>query len=78
MTPTLMLQISAVIAFLFAVGHTLGGRKRWSPMGENAVLKAMAEVRFDTMGANRSPLKTKSRTGFPVRLTSRPLVSART
>ena len=56
MTPTLMLQISAVIAFLFAVGHTLGGRKRWSPMGENAVLKAMAEVRFDTMGANRSYL----------------------
>jgi hypothetical protein len=51
-----MLQISAVIAFLFAVGHTLGGRKKWSPMGDNAVLKAMTDVRFDTMGANRSYL----------------------
>jgi hypothetical protein len=45
-----------VISLLFAVGHTLGGVKRWSPMGENEVLKAMETVRFDTMGANRSYL----------------------
>jgi hypothetical protein len=45
-----------VISLLFAVGHTLGGVKRWSPMGENEVLKAMGTVRFDTMGANRSYL----------------------
>src|SRR5262249_23356283 len=28
----------------------------WSPMGDNAVLKTMTDVRFDTMGANRSYL----------------------
>ncbi len=34
----------------------MGGFKKWSPMGENAVLKAMTDVRFDAMGANRSYL----------------------
>ena len=53
---TLLLRTAAVISLLFAVGHTLGGVKRWSPMGENAVLKAMETVRFDVMGANRSYL----------------------
>src|SRR5579872_349686 len=56
MTTTLLLRIAAVISLLFAAGHTLGGLKRWSPMGENEVLKAMETVRFDTMGANRSYL----------------------
>jgi hypothetical protein len=56
MTTTLLLRIAAVISLLFATGHSLGGLKRWSPMGENEVLKAMATVRFDTMGANRSYL----------------------
>ena len=56
MTTTLLLRIAAVISLLFAAGHTLGGTKRWSPMGENEVLKAMATVRFDTMGVDRSYL----------------------
>jgi len=34
----------------------MGGLKRWSPMGDNPVLKSMTEVRFDAMGANRSYL----------------------
>jgi len=34
----------------------MGGLRKWSPMGANAVLKAMTDVRFDTMGANRSYL----------------------
>ena len=34
----------------------MGGLKQWSPMGGNPVLKSMTEVRFDTMGANRSYL----------------------
>src|SRR5215831_18630148 len=34
----------------------MGGLKQWSPMGENPVLKSMTEVRFDTMGRNRSYL----------------------
>jgi len=53
---TWLLRIAAVISLLFAVGHTLGGMKKWSPMGENEVLKAMETVRFDAMGANRSYL----------------------
>ncbi len=54
MTVTLLLRIAAIISLLFTAGHTMGGLKKWSPMGENAVLKAMTDVRFDTMGANRS------------------------
>ena len=56
MTTTLLLRLASAIALLFALGHSFGGTTRWSPMGENAVLKAMATVRFDTMGANRSYL----------------------
>jgi hypothetical protein len=56
MTTTLLLRIAAVISLLFAAGHTLGGLKKWSPMGENEVLKAMTTVRFDIMGVNRSYL----------------------
>jgi hypothetical protein len=56
MTTTLLLRIASLISLLFTLGHTLGGVKRWSPMGDNAVLKAMETVRFDTMGANRSYL----------------------
>ena len=55
-TTTLLLRIASVISLIFAAGHTMGGLRKWSPMGDNAVLKAMTEVRFDTMGANRSYL----------------------
>jgi hypothetical protein len=53
---TPLLRIASVISLLFTAGHTLGGLKKWSPMGENEVLKAMTTVRFETMGANRSYL----------------------
>ena len=56
MRTTMWLRISSVIALLFAAGHTLGGLKHWSPMGENPVLKAMRETRFETMGVSRSYL----------------------
>ncbi len=56
MTATLFLRIASVVSLLFTAGHTLGGLKKWSPMGENEVLKAMTATRFDTMGANRSYL----------------------
>jgi len=56
MTTTLWLRISSVITVLFAAGHALGGRKHWSPMGENAVLSAMRDTHFQTMGVNRSYL----------------------
>lgn len=56
MTTTLWLRISSVIALLFAAGHTLGGRKHWSPMGENAVFGAMRDTPFQVMGVSRSYL----------------------
>jgi hypothetical protein len=55
-TTTLLLRIASVISLLFTAGHTMGGLRKWSPMGDNAALKAMTDVRFDTMGANRSYL----------------------
>jgi hypothetical protein len=54
MSATLLLRIASVISFLFTAGHTLGGRKEWSPMGDNEVLRAMKAVRFETMGASRT------------------------
>ena len=56
MTTTLLLRIASVVSLVFTAGHTLGGLQKWSPMGENEVLRAMTSVRFDTMGANRSYL----------------------
>ena len=56
MTTRLWLRIASVILLLFTVGHTLGGLQRWSPMGDNEVLRQMTAVRFDTMGASRTYL----------------------
>jgi hypothetical protein len=56
MTRTLLLRVASVISLLFTAGHTMGGLKKWSPMGENEVLRAMTTVHFDTMGASRSYL----------------------
>jgi hypothetical protein len=56
MTTTLLLRIASVISLLFALGHTAGGMKKWSPMGDNDVLKAMTTVHFDVMGTSRSYL----------------------
>lgn len=54
MTTSVWLRISAVVELLFATGHTLGGLKYWSPMGDNPVLRSMRSVQFDTMGVRRS------------------------
>lgn len=56
MTTTLFLRIASIISLIFTLGHTAGGLRKWSPMGDNDVLRAMTSVRFDTMGANRSYL----------------------
>jgi hypothetical protein len=55
-TTTLLLRLASVISLIFTAGHTMGGLRKWSPMGDNAVLEAMTDVRFDTMGTNRSYL----------------------
>jgi hypothetical protein len=54
MNAKLWLRISAIVSLLLAVGHTLGGRKSWSPNGENPVLQQMRDVHFDVMGVNRT------------------------
>jgi hypothetical protein len=41
---------------LLAAGHTLGGRKAWSPQGENPVLQAMRTERFQVVGVSRTYL----------------------
>jgi hypothetical protein len=54
MKTTLLLRIASAISFLFTVGHGLGGRADWSPMGDNEVLRAMRAGRFETMGVSRT------------------------
>jgi hypothetical protein len=54
MNTTLLLRIASGISLLFAIGHSIGGLQKWSPMGDNEVLKAMTAVQFDVMGAQRS------------------------
>src|ERR1700675_3953896 len=56
MTTSVWLRISSIIPFLFAVGHTLGGLSKWSPVGDNPVLEAMKDNRFDVMGTSRTYL----------------------
>jgi len=56
MTTAILLRTASVISLLFTAGHSLGGLRQWSPMGENEVLKAMTAVRFETMGVSRSYL----------------------
>ncbi len=64
MTSTLLLRVASVISLLFACGHTLGGRRSWSPMGESDVLAAMRAFRFETMGVTRSYLDFYRGFGF--------------
>ena len=54
MTASRWLRVAAVIMALFAAGHTMGGRKAWSPVGETPVLQQMQAFRFDAMGTSRS------------------------
>jgi hypothetical protein len=74
MTTMLWLRISSVIALLFAVGHTLGGLKYWSPMGDNPVLKSMRDVHFNTMGVSRTYLDFYM--GFGYSLTAAQIMQA--
>jgi hypothetical protein len=52
----LWLRISAIVSFVFAAGHTLGGFKSWSPVGETPVLAAMRTTQYDVQGASRTYL----------------------
>ena len=69
MNATLWLRISSVISLLFSIGHTLGGRKDWSPMGETDVLRAMRTVRYAAMGVSRTYLDFYRAFGFSLSVT---------
>ncbi len=54
MTTVILLRAAAVISAIFTAGHTMGGLKKWSPMGDNDVLRQMTNIHFDTMAVSRS------------------------
>ncbi len=56
MRTTSLLRVASILSLLIAVGHSLGGLRKWSPMGANEVLNAMGSVRFQAMGVSRSYL----------------------
>ena len=56
MKTRLALRIASILTFLFAVGHSLGGMKSWSPAGDNDVLRAMRSVHFNAAGVSRTYL----------------------
>jgi hypothetical protein len=60
----LWLRVSSIVSVLFAAGHTLGGRRAWSPVGESDVLAAMRTYRFDVQGMSRSYLDFYRGFGF--------------
>lgn len=64
MTASRALRIASITSLLFAIGHTLGGRKNWSPMGPNAVFEAMQSVEFRVFGVTRSYLDFYRGFGF--------------
>lgn len=64
MNAVLWLRVSSIVSVLFAVGHTLGGRSAWSPIGESAVLASMRTYRFDVQGASRTYLDFYRGFGF--------------
>ena len=54
MKPFVTLRVASGLSFLFALGHTLGARRSWSPVGDNEVLQAMRSVQFRVGGLSRS------------------------
>jgi hypothetical protein len=56
MKTPLLLRIASIVMFLFAAGHSLGGKDSWSPAGETDVLRAMRSVSFHVAGVSRTYL----------------------
>lgn len=50
----LYLRLASALSLIYAAGHLMGGAKAWSPMGPNAVMRAMSQTRFQTMGVTRA------------------------
>ena len=56
MRQVILLRAAAIVGLLFAIGHLMGGLKKWSPMSDNPVLEQMTNVRFEVMGTSRTYL----------------------
>lgn len=56
MSTSTALRVAAAISAVFTAGHSMGGLRDWSPIGENDVLRRMADVHFQAMGVRRSYL----------------------
>ncbi len=54
MGTTIALRIASILSLLTAVGHTLGGRSSWSPVGENDTLRDMRSFHMNVFGADRT------------------------
>ena len=54
MNAPILLRTSSIVSVLFATGHSLGGRKSWSPAGDTEVLRAMKTVSYHVMGVDRT------------------------
>jgi hypothetical protein len=63
-TASRALRVASITSLLVAIGHTLGGRKYWSPMGPNVVLEAMQSVPFKVFGVTRTYLDFYRGFGF--------------
>jgi hypothetical protein len=68
MRPVPWLRAASIISFVFAIGHTLGGRSDWSPIGESTVLTAMRTTTFDVEGVHRTYLNLYRGFGFSLTL----------
>ena len=64
MSRAVWLRVTSVVSFVFAIGHTLGARTSWSPLGETDVLNSMRTFRFQTEGVTRSYLDFYRGFGF--------------
>jgi hypothetical protein len=54
MKPVLLLRIAAVLVFVNALGHTIGGVFGGAPPGAGAVVAAMRDVHFVAGGVTRT------------------------
>jgi len=68
-TAALWLRVASVISLLFAAGHTLGGRKDWSPIGASEVLTAMGTFRLEFQGVSRTYLDFYRGFGYTISVT---------
>jgi hypothetical protein len=66
MKTVLFLRSASVISFLFAAGHTLGGRNDWTFTGAREVLQPMRTFQIQTMGVTRTYMDFYRGFGFTI------------